>query len=92
MAKYKHHPDTLIVLKDLDNRLTQLIEASGKYNKPFVETEKQAFQSARTLVKQCIDTGHTFRGSSYVPDGLNGYFETPSVTERLGVKDGPANS
>lgn len=87
MAKYKHHPDTVIVLNDLENRLTQLIEASGRSTKPFVDTEVQALQSARTLVKQCKDTGHTFRGSSYVPDGLEGYFTTPSVTERLGVDD-----
>ncbi len=85
MAKYKHHPDTLIVLNDLENRLTQLIEASRKHNAPFVDTEVQALQAARMLVKQCKDTGHTFRGSSFVPDGLEGYYDTPGITERLGV-------
>lgn len=80
MAKYLHHPATLTVLNDLDNRLTQLIEAAG--DSPL---EVQALQAARTLVKQCKDTGHTFRGSSAVPDGLEPYFKTPSVKQRLGV-------
>jgi hypothetical protein len=85
MAKYKHHADTLIVLKDLDNRLTQLIEASLTSNADFVETEVRALQSARSLVEQCTNHGHVFRGSSYVPDGLEPYFKTPSPNERLNV-------
>lgn len=88
MAKYKHHPDTIVVLNDLDNRLTQLIEACEANDNN--SREIRALTSARTLVKQCKDTGHVFRGSSFVPDGLDGYYKTPSVIERLGVNN--ANS
>lgn len=85
MAKYPHHPDTLIVLKDIENRLEQLIEASQTSSAPFVETEVQALQSAKMLIVQARNTGHVFRGSSAVPDGLLPYVKTPSVTEQLGV-------
>ena len=86
MAKYKHHPDTLVVLRDLENRITQLIEAgeSARANHPeLAEHQRRAFESCRTLVQQCIDYGHVFRGSSFVPDGLEPYYETPSPLERL---------
>lgn len=88
MAQYKHHPDTLIVLRDIENRLEQLIEASQTSSAPFVETETQALQSAKMLVVQARKTGHVFRGSSAVPDGLLPYVKTPSVTEQLGVNHG----
>lgn len=87
MAKYAHHKDTLIVLKDLENRMTQLIEANEKFREShpeLVNFQRMAIESCRTLVHQCKDNGRTFRGSDYVPDGLEQYFSTPSVTERLG--------
>lgn len=86
--KYKHHPDTKIVLEDIKNRLQQLIEANEQYEHRWPELVKHqntAFQSAKTIVQQAIDTGHVFRGSSAVPDGLLEYVTTPSVPERLGV-------
>jgi len=84
--KYRHTEDTLHVLKDLDNRLTQLIEAAQTSSAEFVDTEVRALMSARTLVQQCKDTGHVFRGSSYVPDGLIGYFKTESYNNPLKVE------
>lgn len=89
MSKYKHAPETLVALNDIKNRLQQLIEANERYeaNAPFlVKQQNIALQSALTVVQQVIDTGHTFRGSSAVPDGLLPYIKTPSVTERLGAE------
>lgn len=89
MAKYPHHPDTLIVLKDLENRLQQLIEAGDlaeEQHPELVKYQRTAFQSCLVLVRQCISTGHVFRGSSYVPDGLLPYVKTPSPQETL-IKD-----
>lgn len=78
--KYKHNPDTLIVLKDLENRVTQLIEANEHYetDNQVVRHQKRAFEAVLTLLDQCIKTGHVFRGSSAVPDGLLPYVKTPS--------------
>lgn len=81
MAKYPHHPDTLIVLRDLENRLVQLIESNElarERHPEMIEQQNRAFNSALMLVRQCIDTGHVFRGSSAVPDGLLPYVKTPS--------------
>lgn len=86
MAKYKHSEDTLVVLKDLENRITQLIEANDKFkdsNPELVANQRLAFESCRTLVQQCLDNGHVFRGSDYVPDGLLQYVDTSSPQERL---------
>lgn len=88
MAKFKHNEQTMVVLQDLDNRLTQLIEAAQTSNKEFVDTEVRALQSARTLVDQCIKTGHVFRGSDFVPDGLLPYVKTPSYFNPLKVIKG----
>ncbi len=84
MAKYKHNQETLHVLADLDNRLTQLIEAAQTSGAEFVDTEVRALMSARTLVDQCKKTGHVFRGS-VVPDGLLPYVKTPSYDNPLRV-------
>ncbi len=86
MAKYKHTKETKVVLDDLKNRLTQLIESlDGWTDKAAKDNQVMALQSARMLVQQCIDTGHTFRGSDFVPDGLEGYYQTEFKGERLGV-------
>lgn len=83
MAKFKHNEETLHVLNDLDNRLTQLIEASEANDND--QREIRAFQSARTLIEQCKTTGHVFRGNEYFPDGLIGYYKTPSYINPLKV-------
>ena len=86
MSKYKHTKEDRIVLEDLKNRLTQLIESLDNCrDKAVKDNQTLALQSARMLVQQCIDTGHTFRGSDFVPDGLEPYVKTPSVEERLNV-------
>lgn len=85
MSKFKHNEQTLHILKDLDNRLTQLIEAVETTNND--SREIRAFQSARTLVDQCRNTGHVFRGNEFFPDGLIGYFKTPSYKNPLKVQD-----
>jgi len=86
--KYKHIEETQIVLDDLANRVQQLIEASeltvGKYEG--AEAQIQAFQSVLTLIKQCKDYGHVFRGSDYIPDGLLPYIKTPSFHNPLKVE------
>jgi hypothetical protein len=88
MAKYKHTKETLIVLRDLENRIQQLIEANEQYRtkSPELVTHQEfALNSCLLLVRQCIKTGHVFRGSSAVPDGLLQYVKTPSVTEQLKI-------
>jgi hypothetical protein len=92
LAKYKHHPDTLIVLEDIKNRLTQLIEAGDVYEEldpDIVRYQRMAFESARELVQQAINTGHVFRGSWAVPDALLSYdlpTKSPEVTLNPSVK------
>jgi hypothetical protein len=86
MAKYPHHPDTLIVLRDIENRLTQLMEANemARPTHPdLVEWQNRALASAKQLVQQAIDTGHVFRGSWAVPDGMLPYFQTPPPEQTL---------
>lgn len=86
MSKYKHNHETLVVLEDLENRITQLIEANDRFkdsNPDMVAHQRTALESCRTLVKQCIDNGHVFRGSDFVPDGLLQYVKTPSPQETL---------
>lgn len=73
MAKYKHHPDTLIALKDIKNRFQQLIEANNLYkgvghDDKMIDEQNQSMQNAIAIVDQVIDTGHVFRGSWAVPD------------------------
>lgn len=88
MAKYKHLPDTFIVLRDIENRLVQLMEANTAFAKvepELVEHQNQGLRSALIVVQQAIKTGHVFRGSSAVPDGLLEVVKTPSVAEKLGV-------
>lgn len=86
--KYKHNPDTIIVLDDLSNRVQQLIEASeltkGKYEG--AEAQIQAFQAVLTLIEQVRRYGHVFRGSVAVPDGLLPYIKTPSYQSPLKVE------
>lgn len=85
--KYPHNEDTLIVLKDIENRFIQLKEASEAYKSisdpKKYEAEQQAFESALVVVRQAIKHGHVFRGSSFVPDGLLPYVKTPSPTKTL---------
>ena len=85
--KYKHAEDTYIVLDDLANRVQQLIEAS-EANEPFEggKYERQAFNSVLALISQVRNTGHVFRGSSAVPDGLLPYVKTPSFINPLKVE------
>ncbi len=89
MAKYKHTPETLVVLNDLENRVTQLIEANDNYggdNEKLVKYQRRAFESVLTLIDQCKKYGHVFRGSSAVPDGLLDYVKTPSPEEQLKIE------
>lgn len=85
--KYKHTAETTLVLDDLENRLLQLIEASEK-NEGFegAKYEQQAFRACLTLVDQIRRTGHVFRGSDYVPDGLLQYTTIPSFKSPLKVE------
>ena len=89
--KYPHNKDTLIVLKDIENRIQQLIEASEAYKEMLSEEEfdieQRSLQSALMVVKQAIKHGHVFRGSSAVPDGLLPYVKTPSPSETLLMED-----
>lgn len=96
MAKYPHNEDTLIVLKDIENRLVQLKEAGEAYKSQLdpkkYEGEQQGLDAGLMIVRQAIKHGHVFRGSSFVPDGLLPYVKTPSPTETLtatnkGVKE-----
>lgn len=86
MSKYQHHPDTLIALNDIRNRLQQLMEANELYREvepDLVKHQNQGHQNAITLIDQVIKTGHTFRGSWAVPDGLMSYdlkTKSPEVT------------
>ncbi len=92
MAKYAHHPDTLVVLRDIENRLQQLIEANEAYahlEPELVKHQNTALNSAKLVVQQAIDTGHTFRGSWAVPDAILDYAKTPSPTETLNPSTRP---
>lgn len=88
MAKYPHTKDTLIVLNDIANRVQQLIEASeltlGGEHDQLAQNQIMAFQAVQTIIQQCKNNGHVFRGSSAVPDGLEPYVKTPSPMERVG--------
>lgn len=86
--KFKHNPETLIVLKDLENRVIQLMEANEHYetDNQVVRHQRRAFESVLTIIDQCIKTGHVFRGSSAVPDGLLPYVKTPSPDIQLTIE------
>lgn len=86
MAKYKHQPETLTVLNDLENRILQLIEVGERArvkNPELVEHQYQALYSCLTLVRQCKDNGHVFRGNDYFPDSVEPLAKTPSPSTVL---------
>lgn len=86
--KYKHTEDTNIVVEDLINRVQQLVEASelsGENGFVGAQYEAQAFKAVLTILNQVKTTGHVFRGSDYVPDGLLPYVKTPSFHNPLKV-------
>jgi hypothetical protein len=88
--KYKHTDEVKIVLDDLSNRVQQLIEASERSQDEFkgAKYEQQAFKSVLTILDQVRTTGHVYRGSSAVPDGLLPYVKTHSYQSPLKlVKD-----
>ena len=88
MAKYKHTEETKVVLDDLENRVQQLIEASELIVNKHPEIAKpqiQAFQAVLTLLSQVRTTGHVFRGSSAVPDGLEPYTKTKFAGRQLKI-------
>lgn len=91
--KYQHHPDTLIALNDIKNRLQQLIEANELYahkEPDLVRHQNQGHMNAILLVDQVIKTGHCFRGSWAVPDGLMTYpLRTKSPEKVLNPSEKP---
>ena len=72
MAKYQHTEDTKIVLDDLENRLTQLIEVNelhlGGDEDDMIIQQNHGMGVALTLIGQVRKTGHIQRGTPIIPD------------------------
>lgn len=88
--KYRHTPETRIVLEDLINRVTQLMEVNKKYertNPELVSNQNTAFSSVLTLLEQVKDNGHVMRGNEFFPDPVEAEATTKwDKKPQLGLK------
>lgn len=91
MAKYKHTEDVKIVLDDLENRVSQLMEVNARYlgqghNDDLINHQNDAFTSVITLIKQVRDNGHVMRGNDFFPDPIEPKAKTKFAgKQQLGV-------